>query len=251
MTKLQYYKDFYEQEGIRFEDVATEERISLAYNLVPKKINSILDVGCGDGTLLELLSSDYMKAGVDISFNVLLRVEENKKAQALASAVPVTENLFDLVVCTEVIEHLENDQYEPTLAELQRVANQFILVTVPYFEDLAAKETRCPKCRFVYHIHLHLRNFELTDLINLFTDFKLVTCLYSKTCDKTFPKWLLKFRRKIGQRYEWDENLLCPRCGHKNLQRPKRSMMSITTGLLAECFGKKTPKWIACLYEKI
>jgi hypothetical protein len=26
-------------------------------------------------------------------------------------------------------------------------------------------------------------------------------------------------------------------------------MLSITTSILAECFGKKAPKWVACLYE--
>jgi SAM-dependent methyltransferase len=249
MTTLHYYRAFYEQDGIRSEDVASEERVSLTLNLVPTEILSVLDMGCGDGTLIEMLSADYFKAGLDISHNVLKRVQEKKKALALASAIPFPKNSFDLVLCTEVIEHLEQEEFELTLVELQRVAKKYIIVTVPYLEDLKSKETRCPNCSFVYHIHLHLRNFNFDGLSYLFSDFRLKTCRYSNVHEKSFPRWLLKLRRKIGRRWEWDENLLCPHCGFKNHQRPKRSMLSITTSILAECFGKKAPKWVACLYE--
>jgi SAM-dependent methyltransferase len=251
MTVMQYYRGFYEQEGIRSEDVASEERISMALNIIPKGIYSVLDVGCGDGTLLKMLDANYVKAGIDISYNVLKQVEENIKAQALSSAIPISGSSFDLVLCTEVIEHLDQGEFESTRAELQRIAKKFILVTVPYHEDLAGKETRCPNCSYVYHIHLHLRNFDIDDLLNLFSEFELTTCKYSTVREKSFPKWLLNVRRKIGRRYEWDESLLCPKCGHKNQDRPKRTMISIITGILAECCGKKSPKWIACLYEKI
>ena len=250
MTSLKYYRDYYEQDGIRSADISAEERISMVLNIFPQGVHSVLDVGCGDGTLISLLGTKYSKAGLDISYNALQRAKDIQRVQASVGAIPLLKNSFDLVLCTEVIEHLGRNEYESTVKEIQRIAKRYIIVSVPYLEDLASKETRCPNCKYIYHIHLHLRDFNLDLLSKLFTNFSLKTFQYSLVHEKFFPGWALKLRRKFGGRYEWDKNLLCPRCGQKNHDPPQRSLISVTTGLMAECFGKKTPKWIACLYEK-
>ena len=250
MTSLKYYRDYYEQDGIRSADISAEERISMVLNIFPQEVHSVLDVGCGDGTLISLLGTKYSKAGLDISYNALQRAKDIQRVQASVGAIPLLKNSFDLVLCTEVIEHLGRNEYESTVKEIQRIARRYIIVSVPYLEDLASKETRCPNCKYIYHIHLHLRDFNLDLLSKLFTNFSLKTFQYSLVHEKSFPGWALKLRRKFGGRYEWDKNLLCPRCGQKNHDPPQRSLISVTTGLMAECFGKKTPKWIACLYEK-
>ena len=250
MDKLSYYRNFYEQEGVRSENVSSEERVFMALEMVPEGINSILDLGCGDGTLLKIFDSSLFKVGLDISYSVLQSVTVKKKVLACSSALPFGKNYYDIVLCTEVLEHLESEEFELTINEIQRVAKKYILITVPYKEDLKRKLTRCPICGFIFHIHLHLRNFDLSKLKKLFPNYAIMHYRLSETQEKSFPAWLLKIRREYGRRWEWNENALCPRCGFKNNQRPNRSLISIFTSLLGDLTGKRGPKWIAVLYEK-
>jgi hypothetical protein len=95
-----------------------------------------------------------------------------------------------------------------------------------------------------------MRNFDLSQIKSLFKNFCVERYLFSKTREKTVPPWILKYRRKYGGRWEWDENALCPRCGYKNLYAPKRTPISILTSILATFFAKKHPKWLVALYKK-
>jgi ubiquinone/menaquinone biosynthesis C-methylase UbiE len=95
-----------------------------------------LDVGCGDGqtagTWLAGRTSHYV--GVDISQNAVRRACErglNATAIENASCLPFPDATFDLVLCTEVLEHL----FQPQLAamEIFRVLRPgaMIIATVP------------------------------------------------------------------------------------------------------------------------
>ena len=132
MTSLKYYRDYYEQDGIRSADISAEERISMVLNIFPQGVHSVLDVGCGDGTLISLLGTKYSKAGLDISYNALQRAKDIQRVQASVGAIPLLKNSFDLVLCTEVIEHLAKRlpqvggvcmQMEDELASINSVMN--------------------------------------------------------------------------------------------------------------------------------
>jgi len=145
---------------------------------------------------------------------------------------------------------LPSEKFEFSINEIQRIVKKNILVSVPFQEDLNRKQACCPNCGFIFHIHMHLRAFNLSQLNTMFTGFSPKCYRFSKVQEKGFPAWLLKIRREYGHRWEWDENALCPRCGFKNNQRPNRSLISIFTSLLADLTGEKSPKWVAILYEK-
>ena len=97
---------------------------------------SILDVGCGEGFTLHKLQ----EAGIG---KKLEGIEYLKRAIALGKKqyphllikqgsiyeLPYKANSFDLVLCTEVLEHM--DDPKKALSELVRVSKKYLLLSVP------------------------------------------------------------------------------------------------------------------------
>ncbi len=102
------------------------------------KINSIIDVGCGEGLVLKYIS-DFFNNNNIVCNAIDLSQEEVKSAKrnipfcnvkiGNAYNIPFDDNYAELVICTEVLEHLEN----PILAinEISRVTKKYALLTVP------------------------------------------------------------------------------------------------------------------------
>lgn len=101
----------------------------------PGKLN-ILDVGCGTGANLEMLSEFAEAKGVDVSAEALsfcrARGLENVK-QGEAEALPYEDGSFDLVTGLDVVEHLGDDL--AGLKEMRRVLRRGgqALLFVPAF----------------------------------------------------------------------------------------------------------------------
>jgi ubiquinone/menaquinone biosynthesis C-methylase UbiE len=83
----------------------------------------VLDVGCGDGTLMSHLGGKCV--GVDVSTSALESARAKTGAEvvmASASTLPFRDESFDLVICTEVLEHL--DEMEAAIGQLASVAKR-------------------------------------------------------------------------------------------------------------------------------
>lgn len=102
----------------------------------PVKPVKILDVGSGEGfTLVRLsrckigkilegvdYSEDALKLGRKMYPNINLKQGDIYK-------LPYRDNSFDLLICTEVLEHLQNPQ--KAIAELKRVTSKYVVFSVP------------------------------------------------------------------------------------------------------------------------
>jgi methionine biosynthesis protein MetW len=102
---------------------------------------SVLDIGCGDGQLLEALKQRGIEGvGLDISSTAIaIGVSRGLDCRwhDLSEPLPFQSNSFDTVVLTDVLEHL----FQPaeTLKEVYRVCAKDILVSVPNFASLPAR----------------------------------------------------------------------------------------------------------------
>jgi 2-polyprenyl-3-methyl-5-hydroxy-6-metoxy-1,4-benzoquinol methylase len=101
-----------------------------------KKVDSILDVGCGEGfTLNRLREKGIGKKleGLEHSKDAIAlgkkTYPEIKIQQGNIYQLPYKDNSFDLVLCTEVLEHLEEP--EKALRELVRVSKKYLVISVP------------------------------------------------------------------------------------------------------------------------
>lgn len=106
-------------------------------SLLPDKVNRALDVGCGEGHHMRSLEESHPEAaltGIDIADATWLalwhREQEGSVSTADATALPFADGSFDLVLALEVLEHVE--QPREVLAEIARVANDVVIISVPW-----------------------------------------------------------------------------------------------------------------------
>ena len=88
---------------------------------------SVLDVGCDYNTLKKILGQKV--TGIDLygAPDITVDFEKEKLTQ-------FQDRQFDFVVCTEVLEHLEN--FHEMVDELCRVSNKYILISLPNCTDI-------------------------------------------------------------------------------------------------------------------
>jgi ubiquinone/menaquinone biosynthesis C-methylase UbiE len=100
------------------------------------KHTTILDAGCGEGFSLNRLKEAGIKApmeGIDFDATAIKigkkLFPDFKLKQGSVYKLPYKDNSFDIVLCNEVLEHLEEP--EKALAELKRVTKSHLLLSVP------------------------------------------------------------------------------------------------------------------------
>lgn len=95
----------------------------------------ILDVGCGTGANIEMLSAYGEAEGVDVSDDALefCRKKGLKVQKGLAESLPYPDEAFDLTTALDVVEHLDDDI--EGLKEMFRVTKKggYSLIFVPAF----------------------------------------------------------------------------------------------------------------------
>lgn len=106
---------------------------SLAKSLNP---TTILDAGCGEGFTMDRLTKlgvgkkiegvEYSKGAITLGKKLFPNLIFKEGS---AYALPYKDNSFDLVVCTEVLEHL--DQPAKVLSEVLRTSKKYVLISVP------------------------------------------------------------------------------------------------------------------------
>ncbi len=109
--------------------------LALADSAAPQ---SVLEVGCGEGFVLRYLAErrpDWRLAGCDISAGAVAYARQQCPPSVSLRVgniyrLPLPPASFDLVICSEVLEHL--DDVPAALAELKRVSRGHVLITVPH-----------------------------------------------------------------------------------------------------------------------
>lgn len=102
----------------------------------------LLDVGCGLGYLSQALGGGLRCIGLDYDAASLRHGPgaETKRTRGDAARLPFKDDTFDVVLCSELLEHLPDGMDDLAFAEMARVLKPGgrILVTVPALEGLRA-----------------------------------------------------------------------------------------------------------------
>lgn len=120
----------------------------------------ILDVGCGTGSNLAVLSRHGHAVGVDLAAEAAEFCKQRGLTSVALSeleSLPFADGSFDIVIAMDVLEHLDDDL--KGLAALRRVLRPggLLLVTVPAYGFLWSEHDEALKHRRRYTAH-ELRN---------------------------------------------------------------------------------------------
>lgn len=166
-------------------------------------VGNILDIGCGDGILLEnLIKAGSRGVGIDISSEAIKICKQRGLdcSQAdITEKLPFANNSFDSVILTDVLEHL----FQPieVLKEVHRVSKKYILISVPNFASLPARiqvllgkvpENNTPRDGHVYWM-----------------TYKVITKLLSDTgfeVEKVVVNSVWESKPVIGPFFKWIKN---------------------------------------------
>ena len=142
--------EYYEQEELwdessgyenPVEQVRAERLAGLVRDLGPRRV---LDAGAGNGIVANRLGAmgiDVM--ALDHSQLAMARVSTPKVVADIGN-LPFEDAAFDLVLSSEVLEHLPPDVFTSARSEFGRVARRWVLVTVPNREDCSPPASCAP-----------------------------------------------------------------------------------------------------------
>lgn len=201
-----------------------EEQVAVAadlISLIPENVQTILDAGCGNGAITNRLVGRWEVLGCDLSETALQHVLAPTLVVDLA-AIPLEDNSFDLVIASDVIEHLPASIYDRALSEIARVSSRYVLVAIPYEELLQVAEVSCPACDWRYHAHLHQRSYSISDALTLLgSEFGVRAIQLSGNRWTYRDQPLFNARQAItGLDYAF-EDAVCPQCGTRRGMRPQ------------------------------
>jgi 2-polyprenyl-3-methyl-5-hydroxy-6-metoxy-1,4-benzoquinol methylase len=132
---------------------------------------TLLDYGSGPGYFFEhliRLNVPVKYSALDfseISVNILRQKycnENSFDAAYCAGNVPnAIFNKFDVLLCCEVIEHLDDEKLSAMISEIKSLlkGGGHIYLSTPNNEDLDALKLICPECGCIFHKWQHVRSW--------------------------------------------------------------------------------------------
>jgi SAM-dependent methyltransferase len=231
-------------------------RVEATLELVGADISRLLDVGAGDGRLTRCVASRTEHAvALDFSRSALTRATELKmRVQGSVLHLPFSDAIFDVVVATEVLEHLSETDRARAFRELARVCTGRVLVTVPFRETLAEEMCLCARCHAVFHAYGHTRSFTERDLMSVEGALSIERLEAIVPIRKGRPLRLLRsLRMRLGQNYAFDASARCPACGGLACAVSGNilgTLARIACDLVDRAFPLREPGWLLAVYRK-
>jgi SAM-dependent methyltransferase len=255
MDNKKYYENF------NWESVTKDKLnpfLEVIQSSIPQEVTTIIDVGCGNGIITNELASRYEITGLDRSEKSLEFVR-TRKICASADAIPLPDNSFDLVMTTEMMEHLEDETFKNTAGEIKRLSKKYILITVPDNEDIDKNFIKCPHCNHIFNFNYHLQKISRQTLEELFSDHQLIKYARFGTKVRPYKSLLSRIKRKTSPSSAWiasywkqneERHSLCPRCEKEFAYPYQFNLMALFIDGINILVSPKRPYYHMCIFEK-
>ncbi len=162
----------------------------------------VLDIGCGEGYGVKMLSADAKRiVGIDVSLDTIENAKKKYPAANIAfqlinqnenGRLPFTDKSFDIVVSFQVIEHVDNvDVYLQEISRVLKKGGVFYLAT-------PNAQSRLLSFQNPWNKH-HLKEYTQKDLTNILKKYFSDIELYALT----FKEPYLSIENKRAARNKW------------------------------------------------
>ena len=232
------------------------ERITIIHSLIPIDTTSLLDVGCGKGDVINALLKNNPTLrimGVD-PFIEAIQYLNVPGVQATLPNIPFPDKHFDLVICLQVLEHLGDQDFLPSVLEIQRLSKKYVIIGVPYKENPQTLQVLCSNCGRKSHAYGHLRSFKESALANLLPDFTMERSILCGVLQRRNSIVGILFQHHIANLYSSPSDFVCPHCFSN---APAASDRSKVVCWIAPRFNQiltklspVMPYWIIALYKR-
>jgi len=152
----------------------------------------VLNIGVGDGLFevlafrlgLQIFSLDPNSKTIENIKNKLSFIKNyNIRAKVgYIESVPFSKNFFDVVVVSELLEHLSNDSLSLAILEIKRILKPggILIGSVPARETLDNLNVFCPNCGSHFHVWGHQQSFDISRMKAVLKDIFDVKEIFEK-----------------------------------------------------------------------
>jgi len=205
---------YYEQTAIWEEPISELEknRIASIINLIPSNANLIADLGCGSGRIANEIDQERTVVGLDVSTEAL-KYCGVQAVRASITHTPFPDSIFDRVILSEILEHLEDSSHSKALKEVRRLAKKYVIVSVPYKENLKQRLCKCPRCGACFHAYHHKRSYTPRSLEKYLEGFRIQRIMKRGKEIPRFPP-ILHMIHRMGHYWHF-KYAVCPACNLK------------------------------------
>ena len=173
--------------------------------------------------------------------------------QASITNLPFKGKLFELIIITEVLEHLNDLNFQEGIKEIICMDPDYILVSTPFHEDITLRLCKCEKCGNIFNPSFHRRSFSKEMLQSIFTGYMLQKVVYS-TVKITPNEKLIRLKQRFGI-FGYSKSAACGNCGG-SVSKPHIlmylffGMINQSMCLFKQIAGMKKPYHQILLFKK-
>lgn len=235
-------------------------KIGKIIDLIPSDVETILDIGCGDGAISNQLAKKYKTVSLDRSKKPLEYVK-SEPVQASADLLCFPSDSFDMVFSSETIEHLPDEIFYSAISEFKRVGKKYIFLTFPNNENIEKLSTKCLECGTIFNKSYHLRSLNAKIIKELFDEYEIINQFENGAEVRQYNNFISKIKHRYSPAISWIPNYwtrgnneirktMCPNCGLSFTIPYKFNLIAKTCDLINIIITKKIPYQLGILLKK-
>lgn len=226
--------------------------------LMPSHGQHALDIGAREGYFSLLMAQRFSRVtALDLTTPNISHPRISCVAGDVAR-LPFPADSFDLVLCAEVLEHVQEEHLASACLEIQRVSASHVLLGVPNEQDIRVGRTTCAKCGRPNPPWGHVNAFDRARLRALFPGCEEVSVDYvgeRREGTNRLSTLLMDFSGNPYGTYDQEEP--CVHCGlalggpaRRSLSQRVATRLGYLARLATEARLAARPNWIHLLLRK-
>jgi len=247
--------DHYESEELwrgSYWDPRQAERARRTAEILPAEATTVADIGCGAGIVTSHVRARGTRVvALDFAATPLLQVAP-PRVQADVAKLPFPDRSFDGIVASEVIEHLSMPIRREALGEICRITRRWVLLTVPYREDLARALVCCAECGCTFHRYRHTASFDEKTLSQLLLpEFAPERMTLLGESSRRPLHAAVRLAQLAGGYTAPGSSSRCPMCGNtERFVHNRNGLTRLLIGGSSRLVRRRVGSWIAVLYGR-